>query len=491
MELYNLKRVQKLDLIIVVVISLLLSVQAFATGDLQYGKQIFFCTGAASLFVVIVYFIKINGNLKGALMSIAPFIAAYVTSFIKGDVSYFYVTYLAGACLAALYFNKKILITYGAVLNLFLVGGAIVFPQQTYRSIGFQDFATKYVAVNCSLFVLYLLIKWGGQFIASALEESSKSKNYLEKLKVTMEKVDGNAKQLNSNIVELNNNINEINEKSDLVTKSVEEITKGVEEEAHNISNIAAIVGDASANMEDIERASKKIENTSESAMNLVNISEKDIETISNQIITINDSVKATVITVTELEKAMENINNFLQGIEAISDQTNLLALNANIEAARAGEAGRGFAVVANEVRNLADESKNITRDIHNIIDSIKIKTSNALKEIHEGDLAVEQGKVISATMRENFSKLSTSFEHINSNINNENEMIGNVFNTFMQVRENIEGISAISEEHAATTENILTSIEDQGSRIGEISKAIEEITKLSEDLKNITTTEL
>ncbi|MPN05785.1 hypothetical protein SDC9_153038 [bioreactor metagenome] len=69
--------------------------------------------------------------------------------------------------------------------------------------------------------------------------------------------------------------------------------------------------------------------------------------------------------------------------------------------------------------------------------------------------------------------------------------MIGNVFNTFMQVRENIEGISAISEEHAATTENILTSIEDQDSRIGEISKAIEEITKLSEDLKNITTTEL
>ncbi|MGF1727907.1 methyl-accepting chemotaxis protein [Photobacterium nomapromontoriensis] len=87
------------------------------------------------------------------------------------------------------------------------------------------------------------------------------------------------------------------------------------------------------------------------------------------------DNVNETYQCVDALEKQMGSVSKILDTINAISEQTNLLALNAAIEAARAGEQGRGFAVVADEVRTLAQRSKQSTEDIRDLLDGI---TQNA-----------------------------------------------------------------------------------------------------------------
>ena len=72
-----------------------------------------------------------------------------------------------------------------------------------------------------------------------------------------------------------------------------------------------------------------------------------------------------------QLSKIISQMNNVIEGINAISSQTNLLALNASIEAARAGEAGKGFAVVADEIRELADETKKLTASMGRFVADI------------------------------------------------------------------------------------------------------------------------
>ena len=87
---------------------------------------------------------------------------------------------------------------------------------------------------------------------------------------------------------------------------------------------------------------------------------------------------------ITNLSSATNSIAEMAQAIAAIAQQTNLLALNATIEAARAGEAGRGFSVVASEVKALATQTAQVTKEITSHIESVQIATRDSVSDIAE-----------------------------------------------------------------------------------------------------------
>ena len=158
--------------------------------------------------------------------------------------------------------------------------------------------------------------------------------------------------------------------------------------------------------------------------------------------------------------------------ISGISGQTNLLALNAAIEAARAGEHGHGFAVVAEEVRKLAEESQNASKQIGDLIRAIQEETEEAVTAMETGRTEAEKGRENVAATGEGFSEILSMIRRIQENAGSIKATMddlgqratkidtatGEIHDAASKVASESQTVSAATEEQAAGMEEIAAS---------------------------------
>ena len=154
--------------------------------------------------------------------------------------------------------------------------------------------------------------------------------------------------------------------------------------------------------------------------------------------------------------KVVEQIGVLADSILAITGQTNLLALNASIEAARAGEAGKGFAVVAEEIRVLAEQSKDAVANIQAVTENVDNAVGNLTKDSNRLLNFVDTDIVKSF---DEFEKMADDYNMDASKINDlvsdfsatSEELVASISN----ITEAIDGITSASNDSAAGTTNI------------------------------------
>lgn len=199
--------------------------------------------------------------------------------------------------------------------------------------------------------------------------------------------------------------------------------------------------------------------------------------------ISINESteMKKAASLLREKTERAQDITNIILGI---SSQTNLLALNASIEAARAGESGRGFAVVADEIRNLAEqtrrETENITALIDELSDNAQKVTSRVEASVELSNKENECAKLASAK----FEEITAKIDALSTEIKDISERINALKATNSVIVDNVNTVSAASEEVNASTHEAMT-ISDKNMRLlGEFSGMMDSLVKEMDSLK-------
>ncbi len=152
------------------------------------------------------------------------------------------------------------------------------------------------------------------------------------------------------------------------------------------------------------------------------------------------DSARRTDTIVRALADGAQQIEHVVELIQTIAAQTNLLALNATIEAARAGDAGRGFAVVATEVKSLAGQTADATKEISTRIAQIQSATKEAVGAIQGITATIEEVSAIATTIGSAIEEQGAATAEIARNVTQTAQATQNVTT-------NIGGVSSAAHE--------------------------------------------
>ncbi len=309
---------------------------------------------------------------------------------------------------------------------------------------------------------------------------------FIDTLQKIIKEVKGDSIDLQENVNNVVVQVSSANEKISDTSATMEEIAAAMEEVSATVEEMSTGSNNVYNSM--INMADKATEGSQFAKEIKIRAEQLKQEAINSKNTTYNmvNQISEVLLQSMEHSKEVEKINDLTGDILDISGQTNLLALNASIEAARAGEAGKGFAVVAEEIRKLADTSRNTANDIQqisgvvtNAVNELASNANNMLEFIKttvliDYDKLVNTGEQydkdatgvdeIMLSFATNATKLQTTVEQMNLSMDG----------IAITVDESAKGISSVA-ENASDLVNGISSIQQEMVQSEGISKRLKQ----------------
>jgi twitching motility protein PilJ len=248
-----------------------------------------------------------------------------------------------------------------------------------------------------------------------------------------------------------------------------EEMSTGAIQQDQEITNTSSAVEQLTVSMKQVSNNAEASAEAARRALDAAEQGNRSVHDTLEGMQRIRSSVQATAKRIKALGDRSLEISEIVNVINDITEQTNLLALNAAIEAARAGEAGRGFAVVADEVRKLAEHSRNATKDIAALIKAIQAETNDAVVVMEEGTKEVEIGAKLA-------DQAGKALEAISTVVRQSAELVQEISLASKQQVRGTEGVA-----NAMQIISNITRQTSQGAR--QTARTVEQLVHMSEQL--------
>ncbi|HEV2176742.1 MAG TPA: CHASE3 domain-containing protein [Terriglobia bacterium] len=271
----------------------------------------------------------------------------------------------------------------------------------------------------------------------------------------------------------------EIQESVNILSSSAQQIVATTTQVASGAAETATAVAETTTTLEEVKQtaqlSTQKAKYVSDSAQKAAQVSQsgkKSAEESIEGMKRIRQQMESIAESIVRLSEQSQAIGEIMITVNDLAEQSNLLAVNASIEAAKAGEQGKGFAVVAQEVRSLAEQSKQATAQVRTILNDIQKATGAAVMATEQGSKAVEAGVKQSGQAGESVQKLAESIAEAAQAAtqiaaSSQQQMVG-----MDQVAQAMESIKTASTQNVASTrqtETAARNMQELGRKLKEL----------------------
>ena len=478
MQQDNLRSAHKITVYAAWICSLILSLLSIREYGITSESIVTACVlVATSLTVSLLRITKINEVLKGGIIVSCIGAATLLTSIIQGGNPRCFIASFFVLGLATLYFNSRIIISYGVFFTAACTVAALINP-------AFIDGPAPQTASILIKLVIYIALTVVLSFA------TGKGEKMLRMSEEQSEEMAAAARQRMEVSQNLNSSIDASKEAMDSLTREVSSVFSQAQEMAsYSQDSLTAVntlrhstqqVGDQMAHS---NRQMGILVNSFHEMTNNVQEGLQQSTTATGAMEQAKSSVSIAMNAMQTLMEDMTQINRLLADIESVASETNLLAVNASIEAARVGAAGKGFAVVAGEVRTLAGRTATMADEIGTIVESISKTSQYVYDSVENGEKSVNQGKDCLQVLENAVSVMADSIRQAQEIVEQHRVTIDETNSAMIVMTDEVEQLGQHSLEISERSSQISNAVQKQNASAEEISVQFKEINNMASGL--------
>jgi methyl-accepting chemotaxis protein len=452
------KRVNKFVLTIVTIIDMLLFfgyIGDYAQGNISLGFML-----AVDVSVVIsmiacyaVYFHK-KDSLAFQHISVIGYMVVYGLAVFGAQNDLVFMMVFPLTVIYILYYDLKLILRIAIVFGAINVVDVIYIVAVLGQMHSGAPINSTSLLLQGASAVVYMIVLCGtthisndnnARKIASINQEKERSTALLsEVLEV--------AACVRQNSAEAAEHIRQLSRDVDSTVSELGDIAEGNSSNAESIGRQTVMTGNIQSMILETKQMSDEMLAMAERSEGAVREGQQTVDRLQAQAHRTEEANQRVVSSVASLISNAKAVEDITERIFSISSQTNLLALNASIESARAGEAGKGFAVVSEEIRALADETRNLTEGIRKIVDELKKNADMAKDTVDNVMIAAGTEHELITNASAQFGEIGSRMGGLHTNVQDIYGKIEEILEANNEIVDSISHISAVSEEVAAST---------------------------------------